>query len=151
MDIQKHKVLFLDITNSCVSQMAEALLNNMAGDLFEAHSAGTKPAIEIHPLTIQAMNDINIDISGQMPKSAGVHLDKDAIGFVIAVCEIDPKECSAISPSIPDSHRLFWHLTDPLHAVGSEDDRYEITLRVRNELKDKIQTFIEQTKLDPTV
>jgi arsenate reductase (thioredoxin) len=49
--------------NSARSQMAEGLLRLLAGDHFEAMSAGTE-ATHVRPLAIRAMKEIGIDISG---------------------------------------------------------------------------------------
>ena len=56
--------IFLCTGNSCRSQMAEGLLREMAGDRFEAASAGTKP-VGLNPLTVQAMAELDLDISGR--------------------------------------------------------------------------------------
>ena len=58
------KVLFLCTGNSARSQMAEALLRQLGGDRFEAFSASLEPK-GIHPLTIEALKEAGIDISGQ--------------------------------------------------------------------------------------
>ena len=47
--------------------MAEALLNSMAGDRFEAMSAGIDPGV-LNPLAIEVMKEIGIDISGNQTK-----------------------------------------------------------------------------------
>ena len=61
------KVLFLSSANSARSQMAEALLRALAGDVFEAHSAGSAPR-DLHPLAIAVMTERGIDISEQRAK-----------------------------------------------------------------------------------
>src|SRR5215470_13617930 len=65
--MNKQRVLFLCTHNSARSQMAEGLLRAMAGDQFEAQSAGTE-ATRVHPLAIRAMAEHGIDISGQTSK-----------------------------------------------------------------------------------
>jgi arsenate reductase len=61
----KMRVLFLCTGNSCRSQMAEAFLRKIDGDRFEALSAGAQPAGSVHPLAIQVMAEVGLDISGQ--------------------------------------------------------------------------------------
>jgi hypothetical protein len=55
------RVLFLCAGNSVRSQMAEALLQLIAGDQFEAHSAGTQPA-GLNPMTVQVMRELEVDV-----------------------------------------------------------------------------------------
>jgi arsenate reductase len=65
---KKQRVLFLCTQNSARSQMAEGFLRHLAGDRFEAYSAGIDPTPEIHPCAVEAMSEIGIDISEQYPK-----------------------------------------------------------------------------------
>jgi arsenate reductase len=64
----KPTVLIVCTGNSARSQMAERLLRSMAGDLFDVHSAGTRPTA-IRPEAIVVMGEIGIDISGHRSKS----------------------------------------------------------------------------------
>jgi predicted protein tyrosine phosphatase len=69
------RVLFLCTHNSARSQMAEGLLRHLAGDRFEAMSAGTE-ATRVRPLAIRAMEEIGIDISGQESKTLDQYLQE---------------------------------------------------------------------------
>lgn len=60
----KQKVLFICVHNSARSQMAEALLNRMAGDRYEAQSAGLEPG-SLNPLTVEVLSELGIDINGK--------------------------------------------------------------------------------------
>ena len=60
----KLRVLFICIHNSARSQMAEAWLNHLCGDEFEAQSAGLEPG-ELNPYAVRAMAEVGIDISGK--------------------------------------------------------------------------------------
>ncbi|MCS7066112.1 MAG: arsenate reductase ArsC, partial [Fimbriimonadales bacterium] len=64
----KH-VLFVCVGNSCRSQMAEGFANALGKGKVIASSAGTMPAARVHPLAIEAMREIGIDISHHTPKS----------------------------------------------------------------------------------
>jgi arsenate reductase len=70
---RKPRVLFLCTGNSCRSQMAEGFLRAVAGDRFEAHSAGTKPSV-VNPRAIEAMAEKGIDISQHRSKNATEYL-----------------------------------------------------------------------------
>ena len=69
---KKQNVLFLCTGNSCRSQMAEGLLRHLAGERFEALSAGLEPNNDVHPFAIKVMEEIGIDISAQQPKAVDV-------------------------------------------------------------------------------
>ena len=69
------RVLFLCTHNSARSQMAEAFLRTLADNQFDVASAGTE-ATRVHPLAIQAMREIGIDLAGQASKSLDGLLDK---------------------------------------------------------------------------
>ena len=69
MIMEKIKVLFVCIHNSARSQMAEAFLNQMGGDKFEATSAGLEQGT-LNPLAIKTMAEIDIDISKNLTKSS---------------------------------------------------------------------------------
>jgi arsenate reductase len=80
----RSRVLFLCTHNSARSQMAEGLLRHLAGDRFEAMSAGTE-ATRVRPLAIMAMEEIGIDILGQESKTLNRYLE-EPIDYVITVC-----------------------------------------------------------------
>ena len=65
---KKPNVLVLCTGNSCRSQMAAGFLRHYAADRFEVYSAGTEPKDEVHPLAIEVMAEVGIDISKQRPK-----------------------------------------------------------------------------------
>jgi arsenate reductase (thioredoxin) len=69
--------------NSARSQMAEGLLRHLAGDRFEAHSAGTE-ATHVRPLAIRAMEEVGVDISGQESKTLDRYL-REPFDYVITV------------------------------------------------------------------
>ena len=151
MDIQKHQVLFIDIANSCASQMAEALMLSIAGDKFEPHSAGLEPALEIHPLTIESMADINIDITDHFPKNIKTYIEKGTTDFVIIVCDLPEKQRPEVSSSIPETHRYYWPIYNPASAVGSEKEQRDVFDRIRDELKDKIENLVAELDADPAL
>ena len=90
--MDKERVLFLCTGNSARSQMAEALLRKMAGDRFEVHSAGLDPSV-IHPMTIQVLQEIGIDASGQYAKPLTTYLGKVHFSYLITVCSKAEQRC----------------------------------------------------------
>ncbi len=114
--------------------MAEGLLRDLAGDRFEAHSAGTE-ATHVRTLAIRAMEEIGIDISGQESKTLDRY-PEEPFDYVIAVCD----EANEACPFFPGAgNRLHWSLEDPSRAEGSEGERLAVFRRVRDELRERIE------------
>ncbi|NCD35030.1 MAG: arsenate reductase ArsC [Spartobacteria bacterium] len=140
---RKLNVLFLCTGNSCRSQMAEGLLNEMAGDRFEARSAGMQPAEQVHPMAVAVMREMSIDITEKRPKSVSEYLGKELIHFLIIVCNKANQTCPRIWPGVRDEHRLYWPFDDPAAFVGPETEKLEGFRRVRDEIKAKLAQWVE--------
>src|SRR6478672_6166189 len=94
----KQSVLFVCIHNSARSQMAEAFLNDLCGEQFEAQSAGIEPG-KLNPIVVEAMGEIGIDISCNQTKSASSMLNSDqTFDFVVTVCDETSAERCPIFP-----------------------------------------------------
>ena len=72
----KPSVLILCTGNSCRSHLAEGILRQTAGDLFDVYSAGSNPVGYVHPKAITVMKEIGIDISGHTSKHMNEFLDR---------------------------------------------------------------------------
>jgi len=114
--------------------MAEGLLRALAGDRFEAMSAGTE-ATHVRPLAVRAMEEIGVDISEQESKTLERYL-KESFDYVITVCD-DANEACPFFPGA--SERLHWSFEDPSRAEGSKEERLAVFRRVRNRIKDQVQ------------
>jgi arsenate reductase len=90
--MKKAKVLFLCTHNSARSQMAEAFLRELAGDRFEAFSAGLEPT-ELNPLARKVMGEIGLDMSEHHAKGVKQFLGKTHFGYLITVCARAEAEC----------------------------------------------------------
>jgi arsenate reductase len=132
--VSRAKVLFLCTGNSARSQMAEGYLRHVAGDEFEALSAGIEPK-GLNPLAVEAMKEIGIDIARQTSKDVREFLGQ-AIPYVVTVCDNAKARC----PIFPRTYKfLHWSLEDPAEAKGSHDERLAVFRRVRDEIAQKIQ------------
>ena len=119
--------------------MAEGLLRNLAGDRFEAFSAGTEPS-QVNPRAIKAMNELGIDISNHRSQSVENFLDQE-FHYVITVCDAARETC----PAFPNSKEsLHWSLEDPAEATGSEEEIMKVFRKIREQIKQKLQEFINQ-------
>jgi arsenate reductase (thioredoxin) len=128
------KVLFICTHNSVRSQMAEGLLNRMFGDRYQAFSAGVKPG-RVHPLAIDVMAEIGVDISHQRSKSIEEVMD-DFYDTVVTVCDDARETC----PVYPGGAELLHHsFEDPSSFDGTPE---EMADKFR-EIRDKIKEWLE--------
>jgi arsenate reductase (thioredoxin) len=127
------RVLILCTGNSARSQMAEGLLRNMAGDRFEAFSAGTRP-VGLNPLAVEVLREIGIDISHHRSKSvdefAGQNFD-----FIITVCDNARESCPVFSGG---GQRIHHNFPDPAAFSGC---RQSAAFR---QVRDLIRPWLEQ-------
>ena len=136
----KRKILFLCIGNSCRSQMAEAILRHLAGDRFEALSAGSHPAGFVHPLAIETMRRLNIHMEEQSSKGWD-EFTEEPMDVVVTLCdEAAGKACPAWPKDPITAH---WSLPDPACHPGTEEERMDLALRVAQRLRTKIEALIE--------
>jgi len=135
----KPKILILCTGNSCRSHMAEGILRTAAGDLFEAHSAGSNPAGYVHPLAIEALKEIDIDIASHTSK----HLDtfkEAAINTVITVCGNADQAC----PTFPGQvNRYHWGFEDPPKAARPGESELDAFRRIRDEIRKVFEAFAD--------
>jgi arsenate reductase (thioredoxin) len=135
--VSKQRVLFLCTHNSARSQMAEGFLRRLAGDRFEVASAGTE-ATRVHPLAVQAMAEVGVDLSQHTSKVVDQFLNQ-TWDYVITVCDAANEAC----PVFPNkSNRLHWSFSDPSQATGSEEQRLDIFRTVRDQIKDRLTGWI---------
>ena len=130
----KNSVLFLCTHNSARSQMAEALLNTLNGDKYEAYSAGIM-ATRINPYVVKAMAEIGIDISKNRSKSIEEFRGKN-FNYVVTVCDSAKEAC----PFFPGEKIVHKSFDDPAQVKGSEEEIMKQTRRVRDEIKEWLKT-----------
>jgi arsenate reductase len=132
----KQRVLILCTGNSARSQMAEGLLRRDAGDRFEVFSAGTKPS-QVRPEAIEVMRELGIDISGH--RSKGVHeFEGRHFDYVLTVCDNAKESCPIFPGRVITIHHNF---DDPAAVQGSEAERLAAFRRVRDELREYLESF----------
>jgi arsenate reductase len=127
----KRKVLFLCTGNSCRSQMAEGLVNHYLGDEWQAYSAGTKPAGYVHPLAVQVMAELHIDISRHRSKSAD-EFRATEFDTVVTVCDDAAENCPVW---LGQGHKTHIGFEDPAQATGSDEERLAVFRRVRDDIR----------------
>jgi arsenate reductase (thioredoxin) len=145
--MRKQRVLFLCTQNSARSQMAEGLLRDMAGDRFEAYSAGIDPTDEIHPCAVEAMREIGIDISEQYPKGLKTYMGKMTFNYLIIVCARAEEKCPKTFPGVGTT--FSWIFEDPRR---DEEIPYDSMLErfraVRDEIELRMKTWLEHPEAE---
>ena len=135
--MSKPVVLILCTGNSCRSHLAEGFLRSAAGDVLNVQSAGSKPAGYVHPLAIQVMQEVGIDISSHRSKPLTDFLEQN-IDTVITVCGNADQAC----PVFPGQMRRYhWPFEDPAHATGTEVEKLEVFRRVRDEIRRVFEAY----------
>jgi arsenate reductase len=144
----KPRVLFLCIHNSARSQMAAAFLKQLAGDRFDVESAGLEPG-KLNPLAVAAMHDAGIDISGNPTQSVfDLFNSGRRFQYVISVCDAASAERCPIFPG--NATRLNWSFADPSAFKGTDGERLQQTIVVRDEIRERVRRWIvEQADRPP--
>jgi len=146
-------VLILCTGNSCRSHLAEGILRAAAGDILNVQSAGSNPAGYVHPLAIQVMKEIDIDISAHRSKHLNEFLHQK-VETVITVCGNADQAC----PMFPGQvNRHHWGFYDPAKAEGSDEEKLRVFRQVRDEIKRVFEAYaagrrdrIHSTSISPT-
>ncbi|MFL5826093.1 MAG: low molecular weight phosphatase family protein [Thermoleophilaceae bacterium] len=114
--------LFVCLQNAGRSQMSQALFERAAGGRHHSLSAGTRPGDRVHREVVEAMNELGIDVSGNVPRKLTRELAEQADVVVTMGCG---DEC----PYIPGKRYVDWDLEDPkgrpLHEVRATRDEIE--------------------------
>jgi protein-tyrosine-phosphatase len=130
------RVLFLCTHNSARSQMAEGLLRHLAPSVKVA-SAGTE-VTRVHPLAIEALAKLHIDISHQRSKHLSEYLGQ-SFDSVITVCDRASESCP-LFPGGPE--RLHWSLPDPSAVEGDEPTRLRAFEATAQELLTRLRYLV---------
>ena len=140
--MDKVKVLFVCVHNSARSQMAEALLNQIAGERFHAESAGLEPGA-LNPLAVEAMRQMNIDISGNPTRDVfDLYKRGERFSYVITVCDESSGERCPLFPGL--TKRIHWSFDDPASFTGPYEQKLARTIQVRDQIKERIQGWLKE-------
>jgi len=127
------KVAFICVHNSCRSQIAEALGQILASDVFESYSAGTEVKDRINQDAVRLMKEIY-----------GVDMEKDQYSKLIAdIPKVDvvvTMGCNVQCPYLPCEKRVDWGLEDP---SGKSDDEFKQLIA---DIESKIKLLTEELK-----
>jgi len=135
----KPTVLILCTGNSCRSHLAEGILRAASGERFDVQSAGSNPAGYVHPLAIQVMKEIGIDISAHHSKHMNEFL-KQPVETVITVCGNADQVCPLFPGQVNRHH---WGFDDPAHATGTDEEKLTVFRRVRDQIKMVFEAYAD--------
>tara|TARA_B100000902_G_C26701937_1_gene617624 strand:- start:82 stop:507 length:426 start_codon:yes stop_codon:yes gene_type:complete len=133
----KPLILILCTGNSCRSHLAEGILQAAVGESVEVASAGSDPAGYVHPMAVEVMKEIEIDISAHTSKHLDEFLQRE-VHTVITVCGNADQACP-IFPGQAEKHH--WPFDDPAKATGSEEEIHAVFRRVRDEIRAKFEAY----------
>ena len=139
---QKIKVLFVCVHNSARSQMAEAFLNSLAADQYEACSAGLTPGV-LNPLVVEVMREAGIDISRNQTKDVTQFLH-EPFDYIVTVCDETSAEQCPVFPG--NVKRLHWGFPDPSLFAGTNKEKLIQIRRVRDQIRGVIKNWTQQQK-----
>jgi arsenate reductase len=138
---RKYNVLFLCTHNSARSILAEAALNQLAGDRFVGYSAGSHPGTAPNPFALDLLRTQGIPTEGLGSKSWDVFAQDGApkMDFIFTVCDDAAGEVCPIWPGHPA--KAHWGVADPSKAEGSDDDKRRAFLQAFVQMKKRIELF----------
>jgi arsenate reductase len=141
MTDRKYTVLFICTGNSARSIFAETLLREIAGDRFEAHSAGTRPRSELNPIALEVLRTKGHDVSSLRAKNVSEFQGPDAphLDFVFTVCnQAANEECPPWEGQPITAH---WGMPDPVKAEGAPAQRMLAFQQAYGMLRNRILAF----------
>lgn len=133
-------VLFVCVHNAGRSQMAEAILNDLAtkeGLDVKGVSAGTRAGQNVNPQAVAAVEELGISMAGARPKQLTADMIRQADKIVTMGCGVNADECPAGFLVTED-----WGLDDP---AGQP---LEVVRSIRDQIVHKIKSMLEEIKED---
>lgn len=134
-------ILFVCSQNAARSQIAHGWLKHLTGDRFRVYSAGVRPG-ELHEMAVDVMAEVGIDIAYHLPEGIDRYLGKVPVHTLITVCERAALQCPRYWPG--SRVREAWHFDDPAAATGSDEERRAVFRRVRDEIRNAIEAWLER-------
>ncbi|MFC4395277.1 arsenate reductase ArsC [Arthrobacter sedimenti] len=126
---RKPSVLFVCVHNAGRSQMAAAFLTSLSDGAIEVRSAGSQPAENVNPAAVEAMAEVGIDMSAEIPKILTTEAVQDSDVVITMGCG---DEC----PYFPGKRYEDWVLEDPA-GKGMESVR-----PIRDQIRTRVEALI---------
>jgi arsenate reductase (thioredoxin) len=132
--VSKPVVLFVCVHNAGRSQMAAGWLRHLAGDAVDVRSAGSAPKEQINPVAVEAMREVGIDITGNVPQLLEYDTAKSSDVIVTM-------GCGDACPVFPGKRYEDWELTDP---AGQP---IEVVRQVRDEIRARVEKLLAELQV----
>ncbi len=124
------EVLFVCVQNAGRSQMAAAILKQLAGDRVVVRTAGSDPASAVRSVVIAALDEIGVSVGDEFPKP----LTDEVVAAADVVVTMG---CGDACPVYPGKRYLDWELDDP---VGQPIGRVR---EIRDEIEQRVRDLLE--------
>ena len=144
-------VLFVCTQNAGRSQMAQAFFERHGPDDVRAESAGDAPASEVHPVVVEAMREVGIDLTGRRPKKLTLEMQLHADWAITLACGA---QCPYVPTTVED-----WDVEDPagqsleeVRAIRDDIEQRVLELardRIEDVREDRRQHRMRMTQLVP--
>jgi arsenate reductase len=131
----KKRILFVCIGNACRSQMAEGFAATYGSDVLVAASAGLAPASRVHPVTVRAMDEKNINLKDHFPKALR-HLGRAQFDLIVNMS-------GSFLPNPPTGQIVDWDIDDPVMMDWEEH------CGIRDEIERRVMTLILELRRAP--
>ena len=128
--MNKKKVAFICVHNSCRSQMAEGFGHHLGSDVFESYSAGSEDYPVVKSLAVEVMKELGIDVTNQYPKL--ISDIPQGLDYVITM------GCGVQCPIVSGAHKEDWGLDDP---SGKPIEEFRKT---RDLIEAKVKELVER-------
>ncbi len=118
--------------------MAEGIWKQQSNRAWDVESAGSDPVGHVHPLAIEAMHEIGVDISANKSKHANRFRD-ERFDLVVTVCDHAAQNC----PVFPHAKQtVHWPFDDPSFIEGTDEDKLNAFCNTRDEIATRIQEYL---------
>lgn len=117
--------------------MAEAFFKSFNKNI-QTYSAGTIPSDKVHPLAIQVMKEIGIDISNNTPKPVDKYINMN-FDYVITVCGEAKENCPIFYGNV--KNRIHIGFDDPAKVNGDKNFILKEFRRIRDEIHNQLKLF----------
>jgi len=134
------RILIICTGNTCRSQMAEGFLKSFDKQL-EVYSAGTQAEGKVNQYAVKVMDELNIDISRNLPQHVDLYLNKN-FDFVITVCDGAKESCPVFRGKVKKHVHIGFE--DPAKARGTEEEQLLIYRKVRDQIKKSFSGFYQE-------
>jgi protein-tyrosine-phosphatase len=128
-------VLFLCVHNAGRSQMAAGWMRHLGGSRVDVYSGGSEPADRVNRAAVEAMAEVGIDISAELPQPW-------ADEIVRAADVIVSMGCGDACPVYPGKRYLDWELDDP---AGKP---VEAVRPIRDEIERRVRALLDELAVE---